>query len=211
MFISQSHLPQLFDQAHYTDPAFAQTEVDRLFLPGWHCIGALDQFLRDGDFRTAELFGRPLISWRMDGVVRTFLNVCAHRFCVLTDKATGQFAQRIKCQYHGWEYDQSGNTYRIPDARHFRPLNRGELGLREYRTETAGQLVFVTFNDQAPSLEEFLAPELVLFCRMWFRPSIASRRWPINGSTATGRSSSRTSWKPTTSNACIRGRSNGPR
>jgi phenylpropionate dioxygenase-like ring-hydroxylating dioxygenase large terminal subunit len=170
MFVSESHLPQLLEPAHYTDPAFAQLELARLFLPGWHCIGLLDQFRRDGDFCTTALFGRPLISWRIDGVVRTFLNVCAHRFCVLTDRPTGHFPRRITCQYHGWEYDESGNTCRIPDAQHFRPLKKGELGLREYRTETVGQLIFVTLDDRAPGLAEFLSPELVRFCRSHFSP-----------------------------------------
>jgi phenylpropionate dioxygenase-like ring-hydroxylating dioxygenase large terminal subunit len=170
MFLSQTHLPQLLDNQHYTSPEFLEQEIERLFLPGWHGIGLTAQFPKDGDFRTNELFGRPLITWRMDGQLRTFLNVCSHRFSTLTDKPCGNAPQRLKCQYHGWEYDHSGNTCKIPDAQSFRPLKKGELGLREYRTETVGQLVFVTFNEQAPPLREFLGPELTALCEKWFTP-----------------------------------------
>jgi choline monooxygenase len=168
MFVSQTHLPQLLDEAHYTDPALHEREVERLFLPVWHCLAVWDQFPRDGDFLTTELFGRPLILWRTQDRVRAFLNVCAHRFSTLTNKPRGRFDGRMKCQYHGWEYDQTGNTCKIPDAQCFRPLKKGELGLKEYRAEMLGQLVFITFNDDAPSLREFLGPELVDLCLHWF-------------------------------------------
>jgi len=168
MFVSQTHLPPLLNTSHYTDPAFHQLEVDRLFLPAWHCLAMWDQFPHDGDYHTVELFGRPLILWRTQDRIRTFLNVCSHRFCLLTNKARGRFQDRMKCQYHGWEYDCEGNTCRIPDAQSFRPLKKGELGLREYRTEQLGQLVFVTLNDEAPALEEYLGVDLVEMCQQRF-------------------------------------------
>ena len=168
MFVSQTHLPQLFDVAHYTDPAFHEREVERLLLPGWHCLAVWDQFPKDGDFRTTELLGRPIILWRTGDQIRAFLNVCSHRFCTLTDKCTGHFAGRMKCQYHGWEYDAQGNTCKIPDAPSFRPLKKGELGLKEYRCELLGQLVFVTLNDDAPALRNYLGPDLTALCEERF-------------------------------------------
>lgn len=170
MFVSQTHLPQLLAEAHYVDRAFHEREIDALFMPGWHCVGVADQFPREGDYRTTELFGRPLLCWRVENRFRVFLNVCAHRFCTLTDRPCGRAAGHIKCQYHGWEYDETGNTCRIPDAQSFRPLKKGELGLKEYRTETVGQLIFMTFSDAAPSLAEFLGPELMEICQTWFSP-----------------------------------------
>ncbi len=170
MFHSTHHLPQRLTPAHYTSPEVYQQELDRMFLPGWHCLGAMTDAPDLGDYFTGDLFGRPVICWRTSHGYQTFLNVCTHRFCTLTDKCHGRFAERMKCQYHGWEYDESGNTCKIPDAQHFRPLKKGELGLREFRTETVGQLIFVSLNEQPDPLAEFLGPQLMDWCRKYFSP-----------------------------------------
>ena len=54
------------------------------------------------------------------------------------------------------EYDREGDTKRIPDARSFRPLKRGVLGLRRYQVEVVGQLVFVSLSPSPRSLDEQL-------------------------------------------------------
>ncbi|MBW3543069.1 MAG: aromatic ring-hydroxylating dioxygenase subunit alpha [Planctomycetes bacterium] len=168
MFIHETHLPQRLGVQHYTSPEHLDREVETMFLPGWHCVGTLLDLPRDGDYLTVTLFGRPVIVWRSGGDVHAFLNVCTHRFSLLRDEPCGHLDGHLKCQYHGWEYDDEGNTCRIPDARSFRPMEKGRLGLTKYRCETAGQLVFVTFNDDAPPLAEWLGEELFEMCRRWF-------------------------------------------
>lgn len=170
MFHSTHHLPQRLAPEHYTSPDVYQRELDRMFLPGWHCLGALTDAPRVGDYFTTDLFGRPVICWHTSRGFQTFLNVCTHRFCTLTDKCRGRFEHRMKCQYHGWEYDDEGNTCKIPDAQHFRPLKKGELGLREFRTETVGQLIFVSLCENPVPLAEFLGPRLTDWCRRYFSP-----------------------------------------
>lgn len=160
MFVSQTHLPQVLGTAHYSDPAVHARELTTMFQPGWHCVAAWDQFRKDGDYITTDLLGAPLILWRRQDQVRAYLNVCTHRFSLLTDKPTGCFQKHMKCQYHGWEFDETGNTCKIPDAQNFRPLQKGELGLKEYRAEMVGQLVFVTLDPQAPPLRDYLGPDL---------------------------------------------------
>jgi phenylpropionate dioxygenase-like ring-hydroxylating dioxygenase large terminal subunit len=170
MFIHETHLPNRLPAEYYYSRELHERELEAMFLPGWHCIGALTDFPREGDFLTRELFGRPLIAWRQGGQIHTFLNVCAHRFSLLSAKARGNFPERLKCQYHGWEYDCTGNTCRIPDAQSFRPMEKGMLGLTCYRTETAGQLVFMTFNEDAPPLADYLGEYLYDLCQSWFSP-----------------------------------------
>jgi choline monooxygenase len=170
MFVSETHLPQLLSVSHYTDSEFAQREQDALFRPGWHAVAVTDQLPKVGDYLTTNLLGRPLIIWRTDAGVKAFLNVCTHRFSTLTDRPQGSCPGKLKCQYHGWEYDGDGNTCKIPDAQSFRPLKKGELGLREYRTETVGQLIFVTLSSDAPSVREYLGGEMVELCERWFSP-----------------------------------------
>src|SRR5262249_45548387 len=64
----------------------------------------------------------------------------------------------FRCQYHGWEYQPDGRTGKIPDAQSFRPFDRENARLVRFRTATCGELVFVSFAEQGPSLEEQLGP-----------------------------------------------------
>jgi phenylpropionate dioxygenase-like ring-hydroxylating dioxygenase large terminal subunit len=157
MFISKTHLPQVLAPEHYTSREQFDREMSLLFLPGWHCIGALDDIPNDGDYFTFNLLGHPLIVWRMNGDVHTFLNVCAHRFSTLRDTPCGHM-DTLHCQYHGWEYDETGNTRKIPDSKSFKPMTQGMLGLRKYRTELLGQAIYVNLSDEAPSLAEAIGP-----------------------------------------------------
>jgi choline monooxygenase len=170
MFIHDTHLPQRLAVGHYTDPDVARQEIDRLFEPAWHCVGAVAELPNPGDFLTHDILGRPVIVWNTTEGIRSYLNVCTHRFSTLTEKRQGCFAGRMKCQYHGWEYDADGNTCKIPDAQSFRPLKKGELGLRMYRTEVVGQLIFMTFNDAAADLRTWLGPTFVDLMERWFTP-----------------------------------------
>jgi choline monooxygenase len=117
---------------------------------------------------TLDLLDRPVLVRNIDGELHAFLNVCTHRFSMLSRRPCGHFAENIKCQYHGWEYDCTGNTRKIPDAKSFKPMEKGTLGLTKFRCETAGQLVFVTLDDDAPPLAEFLGEYLFDLCGRWF-------------------------------------------
>ena len=156
MFINETHLPQVLTPLDYTSEEQYRRELEQLFLPGWHCIATFSDFPQDGDFLTTELFDHPLILWRTGDEYHTFLNVCPHRFARLHSEPCGHAGARLKCQYHGWEFDCSGDTQEIPDAQSFKPMKKGVLGLTQYRTETCGQLIFVTLNDEAPSLRDYL-------------------------------------------------------
>jgi phenylpropionate dioxygenase-like ring-hydroxylating dioxygenase large terminal subunit len=155
MFVYDTHQPQVLEADAYVSETQHERELERLFLPAWHFVGTVNDIPNNGDYLTTNRLGRPLIVWNRGGVVRTFLNVCAHRFACLRSDECGNQMQLV-CQYHGWEYDASGKTKKIPDARSFRPLEKGTLGLAPVRTELCGQLIFVTFDDGAPDLETFI-------------------------------------------------------
>jgi choline monooxygenase len=166
MFVGKEHHPQLLTSECYSSQEQFDWEVAKLFKPAWHCVALLSELPHEGSYRTLDLLGNPVVLWRKDGQVHAYLNVCSHRSCMLTHAACGE-AARLKCQYHGWEYDQTGNVRHIPDARAFKPLEPGMLGLKKYHAATCGQLIFVSLADDPPSLEEFLGPGYELI-REWF-------------------------------------------
>ena len=91
----------------------------------------------------------------MDGEYHAFLNVCAHRHCLLTDRPRGH-SLALRCQYHGWEYTREGRTARIPDAGCFKPFDRQNARLLAFRTATCGDLIFVSLAPEGPSLADHL-------------------------------------------------------
>ncbi|XZE54405.1 aromatic ring-hydroxylating oxygenase subunit alpha [Planctomycetaceae bacterium SH139] len=157
MFISQTHLPQLLSPDHYRHADQLAIELEKLFLPAWHCLGTLSDVPHSGDYFTRTLLERPLLVRHGEQGIQAYLNVCTHRFCELRSDSCGNMP-KLKCQYHGWEFNDSGDTQRIPDAKSFRPLKKGVLGLKTFPTETVGQLIFVSLAENPPPLREYLGP-----------------------------------------------------
>jgi phenylpropionate dioxygenase-like ring-hydroxylating dioxygenase large terminal subunit len=168
MFLYQNQLEHLLTPEQYASTSQHELESNRLFLPGWHCVATLADLPNHGDFLTMDLFGRPLQVRNIKGTVHAFLNVCAHRHCLLTHEHQGN-DPRFRCQYHGWEYDQEGRTGRIPEAQCFRPFDRDNARLRKFRSERCGELVFVSLTDDGPGLRDYLGP-FYDTCAAYFAP-----------------------------------------
>jgi choline monooxygenase len=157
MFIHQNQLRHILRPDQYYSEAQHRTEQRHLFQTAWHPVGCIHDLAKPGDFLSCELLDSPLLVRNFDGELRAFLNVCPHRHSRLTDLPKGN-TERLRCQYHGWEFNKDGKTGQIPDARAFRPWDRENNCLRQFRLETCGELVFVCFSDSAPSLREWLGP-----------------------------------------------------
>ena len=157
MFTNQHHLRHLLRPYHYTSEEQYRAELRHLFYPAWHPLAVKSDLARPGDFLTFDLLETPIIIRNFDGELRAFLNVCPHRHSRLTDKPRGR-AEKLRCQYHGWEFNKDGHTGKIPDAKVFRPWDRDNSCLKRFRVDTCGDLVFVNFNETGPSLREWLAP-----------------------------------------------------
>jgi choline monooxygenase len=155
MFVNQERLEHLLRPEHYHARGHYEKEVQRLFLPTWRLVGCRADLPRDGDFRTEEVLGFPILLRNFSGEIHAFLNVCAHRHCRLTSEECGN-SPSLVCQYHGWEYDQTGRTRKIPDAKCFRPWERENAHLRKFRLETCGELLFVSLEESGPSLSDYL-------------------------------------------------------
>ena len=158
MFISDTHLPQLLPAKAYSDEGWYKQECEKVFHDAWWAIAFSVEFQNDRDFLTVDLPCGPVVLWQRDGVIRAFLNVCAHRLSRLTSKTKG-CCDTLVCEYHGWEYAASGKTKRIPDAPSFRPLEKDGLGLRPLCVEVVGGIVFVSQIEGSPSIQSHLGQE----------------------------------------------------
>ncbi len=157
MFTNQTHLRHLLRPDQYYSEEQYRAELRHLFQPAWHPLAATSELARPGDFLTFDLLETPIVLRNFDGEIRAFLNICPHRHSKLIDRPRGN-SEHLRCQYHGWEFNKDGGTGKIPDAKAFRPWDRENSCLRQFRVETCGELVFVNLGDNPVSLREWLGP-----------------------------------------------------
>lgn len=155
MFLHRTRLPHILPPEFYRSQESHDREMERLHAPAWHLIGSTNELSRPGDFVTRDLLGMPLLIRNCDGELCTFLNACAHRHCAITSQPCGR-SERLKCQYHGWEFDAGGYTRKIPEPKSFPPFDKEVDRLKKFRTATCGQLVFVSLASEGPTLAEHL-------------------------------------------------------
>lgn len=151
--------------AVYSDEGIFQTELDQVLGKVWHFACHESEIPNAGDYRTFQHAKQPLLVIRgEDGSARCFFNVCSHRGARLLGDAAGTVS-RLTCFYHLWSYDTKGRCVDIPREEGYAPtgLDKSTLGLREVRAESRSGMVFVSLDDAAPSLDDFLGQSLEIF------------------------------------------------
>jgi choline monooxygenase len=153
--------------AAYFEPARHARELSAVLEPAWHLAASVDEIPRDGDFVTREILGRPILLRNHEGAPRAFINVCAHRHTLLVLAPSGS-AKRIRCPYHGWEYDGEGAVCKMPEAACFAPVRRGSERLAPVALEALGNLLFVRLTSAGGSLDAQLGAAPGRFVREHF-------------------------------------------
>jgi choline monooxygenase len=162
--------------ACYVSDDYFVFERERVFGKTWTCVGVASDVAGKGDYRPVELAGLPLLLLRdREGRIRVFSNVCSHRGVQLVDKPGN--GSTILCPYHAWTYDLSGQIVRTPHfggpgVHQVEGVALAELGLREIRTETWLDFVFMDLSGTAEPLLEWLAPLI----RLWSHYDLAKLR-----------------------------------
>ncbi len=135
-----------------------QMETERIFEgPVWHLIAHVSELHEPGRFKTAFLGRTPLlIVHTSNGELRALHNTCAHRGTMVEPRFRGA-SHRFECPFHRWCYDLDGSLLRCPGESEFpESFSRKDNGLKQARLDTFCGLIFVTLNDQAPPLKQWL-------------------------------------------------------
>jgi anthranilate 1,2-dioxygenase large subunit len=135
-----------------------QAELERIFYgPEWHPIAHESEVPNNGDYKTANLAGVPLLIARgQDGVVRVFYNSCSHRGNQVETAPMGN-KKEFECPYHRWLFSTEGKLIGCSNEREFSPgFDRKDYPLAQPRTESFLGLIFVTMSPDTESLDEFI-------------------------------------------------------
>ncbi len=149
------------ETASYTDPARHALELERVFRRAWLQVARTDELARTGDYVALEVAGSPLVVLRTAaGELCALHNVCRHRGAQILRAPRGNAAELV-CPYHGFRYDTEGVLRALPARESFpERCAPGELRLARARLETWRGWVWVTLDDAAPPLADFLGREL---------------------------------------------------
>jgi phenylpropionate dioxygenase-like ring-hydroxylating dioxygenase large terminal subunit len=142
----------------YTDPRFYELEKQHLWRKSWLLAAHIDEVPDPGCFLLWENAGQPVVIVHADsGAINAFYNTCSHRGAPVVTDASGK-RDRLTCKYHGWSYTHDGELVAIRDPEDFNDLDFSCRSLRSIRCERFGNLIFVNFDEQAPSLNDWLGP-----------------------------------------------------
>ena len=145
-------------------------EQDRIFQgPLWHFLCLEVEVADGGSFRTTKIGDTPVIVARdYDGEIYVFENRCAHRGALICLDTHGKGRKDFSCVYHAWTYDTKGNLTGVA----FKDGVKGKGGMpesfrmedhnpRKLRVATVHGLIFGSFSEDVPPIEEYLGDEIL--------------------------------------------------
>ena len=142
--------------ACYADSALLALEQRAVFHQGWVGLGRSDRWPNPGDYTARDIGGVPVIVLRnRSGELKAFANSCRHRGSQIL--AGDGNCKKLKCPFHWWTYDLDGHLKvypRMENALDFRP---DEFGLIEFPLQSRHGFAFVSFAEQPPSIDDWLA------------------------------------------------------
>jgi p-cumate 2,3-dioxygenase alpha subunit len=145
----------------FTEHEHLERERKTIFSNSWLYLGHASEVACPGDFVTRTVIGEQLIMCRdTSGELRVFFNACRHRGALVCREPSGN-TERFRCLYHAWTYRNSGELIGVAERASFPPSFTPEkFGLDSPRFEVYRDFVFITFNADASTLRDYLAPVL---------------------------------------------------
>ena len=149
------------DRGIYDRPDIFAAELDRIFERTWVYLCHESQLPEHGHYYASHIGRQPVFVIRQrDGGLCGFINACAHRGAILTERRRGR-AKTLVCRFHGWCYGTDGRCVRIKDEAGGWPegADRERRGLTPVaRLADYRGFIFGCLSAAAPDLEDSLGP-----------------------------------------------------
>lgn len=147
------------DRRIYTDEQIFEQEVKKVFEQGWVFLCHESQVQKTGDYYSTFIGRQPVVVTRDgDGGLNAFINACAHRGAVLTERRQGN-AKTLRCRFHGWCYNTKGKCTRIKNEKTGWPdgVDKADKSLTPIgRIESYRGFVFGSLVADVPDLNTYL-------------------------------------------------------
>ncbi|HEX4600673.1 MAG TPA: aromatic ring-hydroxylating dioxygenase subunit alpha [Gemmatimonadales bacterium] len=161
---------------YYTSPEIYATELDRIFLRRWLCVGRAAELAGPGDFVQRSVAGESVIVVRgQDGVIRAFYNVCRHRGTRLCEAERGRLSETIQCPYHAWTYTLDGALIGAPHMSDVLGFDKRDYPLHPVAVDAWEGFLFMSLAREPDRFAEAFAPLRSRFSRFQL-PRLRSAR-----------------------------------
>ncbi len=152
----------------YTGQDLVQQEQQRIYRGAtWNYLCLAAELPESGSYRTTFVGETPVVVVKdADGEIYAFENRCAHRGALIALEKSGQ-AESFQCVYHAWNYNRQGDLTGVafekgvkgqggmPDS-----FCKEDHGPRKLRIAVFCGLVFGSFSEDVPGIEEYLGDEI---------------------------------------------------
>ena len=143
--------------SNYTSAAFADAEFQKLWPRVWQMACREEHIPEPGDYHVYDIGHLSAIVARTpSGAIKAYVNACMHRGTALKPPATSGYCESFRCPFHGWTYSLEGELVTLPEDWDFPHVSSESHRLRELQVGVWGGFVFVNFDRNAESLEQFL-------------------------------------------------------
>ena len=147
----------------YTSQEYTKLERKKLFEDKWVVIGIASALPNKGDAKPFDLLGIPIMILRdKQNKIRVFHNVCSHRGYKILQESC-KIKNVIRCPYHSWSYDTSGNLVATPhlggmNKHTSKKFDKSKSGLKEIRSYVWLDMIFVNISENEISFNEYIKP-----------------------------------------------------
>jgi phenylpropionate dioxygenase-like ring-hydroxylating dioxygenase large terminal subunit len=140
----------------YFSPQYVALEKARLWPRVWQMACRIEELPEVGDYLAYDIADESIIVVRSsEDRLSAFHNVCRHRGRRIA-KGCGS-AQRLRCPFHGWQWDLDGKNTHVTTREDWGGLlDDQDLSLPKVRCETWGGWVFVNLDPDCEPLETWL-------------------------------------------------------
>ena len=145
----------------YNDRDIFTLETERLFSRAWMFVAHESEIPQAGDYVVRRVLQDSfIISRDQSGGINAMFNMCLHRGMQVCRAEQGN-ASHFRCPYHGWSYRNDGRIVGLP---FHKEAYGGEEGFSKKgqrlvpapAMDTYNGLIFVSLDENAPPLREFL-------------------------------------------------------
>ncbi len=149
-------LSESFSREEYNSPEIFDREMQKVFGTNWCFAGLSEELGKVGDRLVVDIGNESILILRnRENQLRAYYNVCQHRGSQLCDSSGAGFGAAITCPYHSWSYSVDGALIATPHHEKD-SIDRSTLSLKPVKVDEWHGSIFVSLDENAPSLIEWL-------------------------------------------------------
>ena len=152
----------------YSDQQTADDEQDRIYRGAtWNYLCLEVELPAPGNYRTTFIGETPVVVVKDNGnEIYAFENRCSHRGALIALEKSGK-VENFQCVYHAWNYNRQGDLIGVAFEKGVKGQGgmstsfcKNDHGPRKLLVSVYCGLVFGSFSEGVPPIDEYLGPEI---------------------------------------------------